>query len=120
MDEISRRGVPAGLVERGLIRPGSVRPFAGVVVFNMHELAEWVGNWAPRPVTVTDVACATCGKAGVRLVAKGEPVSEETVYCATCRPEEGEVEASSPAPGTPLVVVPDPPADKPLRRRSLA
>jgi hypothetical protein len=58
------------------------------VMFNMHELAEWVGNWAPRPVTVTDIACATCGKEGVRLVVEGEPVSKGAVYCATCRPKE--------------------------------
>jgi hypothetical protein len=75
-------------------------------MFNMHKVAEWVGNWAPRPVTVTDIVCATCGKEGVRLVAEGEPVSEGAVYCATCRPEEeGAAEASSLAPGTPPVAV---------------
>jgi len=116
IDEVSRRRVLAGLVDCGLIRPGGGRPFAGVVMFDMHELAEWVGNWAPRPVTVTDIACATCGEEGVRLVAEGEPVNEESVYCATCRPEE-EAKSSSPV----LAVVPsEPPADEPLRRRSLA
>lgn len=59
MDQISGRRVLAGLIECGLIRPGGGRSFAGVVMFNMHELAEWVGNWVLRPVTVTDIACAT-------------------------------------------------------------
>jgi hypothetical protein len=115
MEEILRRRVLAGLVERGLIRPGGGRPFAGVVMFSMHELAEWVGNWAPRPVTVRDIACATCGKEGVRLVAEGESVSEGAVHCAPCRPEE-ETEVSSPGPSA---ASPDlPPLDEPLRRRS--
>jgi hypothetical protein len=114
------RAALSTLVERGFIRPGGARSFEGVVMFDLRELAEWAATWAPRPVAVADVACGTCGKEGVRLVAEGEPVSEGAVYCATCRPEEeGEVEASSP-PGTPLVAVPDPPADEPLRRRSLA
>lgn len=118
LDEKSRRAVLRGVVERGLIRPGGGRPFAGVVMFDLRELAEWVGNWAPRPVTVTDIACATCGKEGVRLVAEGEPVVEEAVYCAACRPK-AEAVTSSPV-RAPLVAVPDPPADEPLRRRSLA
>jgi len=53
-------------------------------MFDLRELAEWAGAWAPRPVTVTDVSCATCGKAAVRLVAEGESVACEAVYCETC------------------------------------
>ena len=53
-------------------------------MFGLRELAEWVGAWVPRPVTVTDVACATCGKAGVRLVKEGEPIADEHLYCETC------------------------------------
>jgi hypothetical protein len=49
-------------------------------------LAEWAEDGALRPLTVTDVACATCGKEGVRLVAKGETISDEAVYCVACRP----------------------------------
>ena len=55
-------------------------------MFDLRELAEWAGAWVPRPVTVTEVTCPTCGKAGVRLVAEGEPFEGEAVCCATCRP----------------------------------
>jgi hypothetical protein len=75
MDEISRRRVLAGLIECGLIRPGGGKQFEGVVMFNMHELAEWVGNWAPRPVTVTDIACATCGKGRMNGYGSQSPTS---------------------------------------------
>jgi hypothetical protein len=54
-------------------------------MFDLRELAEWAGAWAPRALTVTDVSCATCGKVGVRLVAEGESVDGEAVCCATCR-----------------------------------
>lgn len=53
----------------------------------MRELAEWVGAWVPRPVIVTDVSCGICATAGVRVVAEGEGVTGEAVYCRTCRPE---------------------------------
>ncbi len=75
------------LIDRGLVRPGSGKRFEGVVVFDLRDLAEWAGAWAPRAVTVSDVLCATCGKVGVRLVAEGEPIELEAIYCATCRPE---------------------------------
>ena len=52
----------------------------------------WAGAWAPRAVTVADVTCATCGKVGVRLVAEGEAVAGEPVYCQTC-----DLERTSPA-----------------------
>ena len=118
VEELSVRRTLATLVERGLIRPGDGRPFVGVVIFELREAAEWAGEWVPRPVTVTDVACAICGKAAARVVVEGETVDDAPAYCATCRPEE-EAETSSPEP-VPLTAVSDPPADEPLRRRSLA
>lgn len=85
LDEISRRRVLAGLVESGLIRTGGGRPFAGVVMFDLHELAEWAGAWTAVPLTITHVACGGCGTAGVRLVKEGESVDGEAVYCETCQ-----------------------------------
>jgi predicted alpha-1,6-mannanase (GH76 family) len=99
--EAKARAALSRLVERGVIRPGGGRSFAGVVVFELREAAEWAGEWVPRPVTVTDVACATCGKAGARIVAEGETVDGGPVYCRTCRPAEeakAKAGASSPAP----------------------
>jgi hypothetical protein len=87
LDEMAHRQALRALVERGLIRPGRGRPFAGVVMFDLREFAEWAGAWSPRPVTVTHVSCATCGKVGVRLVADGEPASDAAVYCSSCQPE---------------------------------
>jgi hypothetical protein len=84
IEELSARRALATLVERGLIRPGGGRPFAGVVMFDLRELAEWAGTWAPRPVIVTDITCGICATAGVRLVAEGEAVAAEAVYCETC------------------------------------
>ncbi len=92
IEELSARRALITLVERGLIRPGGGRPFTGVVMFDLRQLAEWAGAWAPRPVTVSDVSCATCGKVGVRLVAEGEPVDGEAVDCETC-----DLERTSPA-----------------------
>jgi hypothetical protein len=54
-------------------------------MFELRELAEWVGHWTPRPLEVCDVTCSTCGKAGVRLVKEGETVDGGPVYCATCK-----------------------------------
>ena len=73
------------LVHRGSSGRGGGRAFAGVVVFDLHELAEWAGAWTRLPVAVSDATCATCGKVGVRLVAEGEPVEGEAVCCANCR-----------------------------------
>jgi hypothetical protein len=87
IEELSARRALATLVVRGLIRPGGGRPFEGVVVFDLRELAEWAGAWAPRAVSIADVSCATCGKAGVRLVAEGEPIEGEAVGCRTCQRE---------------------------------
>lgn len=103
LDVIARRRVLEGLVEAGVIRPGAGQPFEGVVMFELRELAEWAGHWTPRPLEVSDVACSTCGKAGVRTVAEGETVDGGPVYCATCEPAaeeaKAEEEASIPAPG---------------------
>jgi hypothetical protein len=119
LEELSMRRPRAVLVERGIIRPGGMQPFTGVVMFDLRELAEWAAAWAPVPVTVDDVPCAGCGTPGVRLFKEGESVSERPVSCATCRPEEG-AETPSPAPA----VVPEPgpelPPPVPLRGRSLA
>lgn len=86
------READAGRARRaGVIRPrvglaGSRDgPFAGVVKFELRELAEWAAVWAPAPVAVSDVACGGCGKAGVRLVKEGESVDCEAVYCETCK-----------------------------------
>jgi hypothetical protein len=117
IDAVAARRALSTLVEQGVIRPGPGRPFEGVVMFDLHELAEWVGAWTPRPVTVGDVSCGTCGKAAVRIVAEGETVDGGPVYCVTCRPEE-EAEVSSPGPGAASSDLP--PLDEPLRRRSLA
>jgi hypothetical protein len=84
IDQLAARRIQSTLVERGLIRPGGAQSFEGVVMFDLRELAEWAGAWAARPVTVTDVSCAICGKAAVRLVAEGESVAGEAVYCETC------------------------------------
>ena len=62
-----------------------MRPFEGVVKFDLHELADWASAWVPAPVTVTVVACGGCGRAGVRLVKEGETVDGEAVYCETCK-----------------------------------
>ena len=108
IEELSVRRTLATLVERGLIRPGGERPFVGVVMFDLRELAEWAGAWTPAPLTITDVTCAGCDKTGVRLVKEGELVAEDPLYCAACQPE-GDVETSSPAPA---VVSPElPPLD---------
>ena len=85
IEELSVRRTLATLVERGLIRPGGGRPFAGVAMFDLRELAEWAGALTPAPLTITDVTCAGCDKTGVRLVKEGEPVVEGTLYCAACR-----------------------------------
>jgi len=69
LDAIARRRVLEGLVEAGVIRPGEGKPFEGVVMFELRELAEWAGAWTPRPLEISDVTCGTCGKAGVRTVA---------------------------------------------------
>jgi hypothetical protein len=98
LDAIARRRILQDLVEAGVIRPGEGRPFEGAVMFELRELAEWVGHWTPRPLEVSDVTCSTCGKAGVRLVKEGETVDGGPVYCATCKPAAGEATASGPAP----------------------
>ena len=72
------------LIDRGLVRPGPGKPFEGVVVFDLRELAEWAGRWVPAPVTVTDVDCGACGRVGVQLVKEGEFVAGQAVYCQTC------------------------------------
>ena len=87
LDDKRARSVMSMLLERGLIRPGGGRAFEGAVFFELRELAEWAGAWAPRPVTVTDVPCATCGRLAVRLVAEGETASAAAVYCSSCEPE---------------------------------
>jgi hypothetical protein len=126
VEGLAGRAVLRTLVERGVIRPGGAagRSFEGVVMFDLRELAEWAATWSPRPLTVTDVPCATCGKAGVRLVVvegvavEGEVVGGGTVdglpvFCRTCRPKE--------ASRSQLVAEPEAtPADAvPLQRRSL-
>jgi hypothetical protein len=87
IDQLAAGRIQSTLVERGLIRPVGERPFAGVLMFDLRELAEWAAALAPRPVTVTEVSCATCGKVGVRLVAEHQAVTGEAVCCATCRRE---------------------------------
>lgn len=58
-------------------------------MFELRGLAEWAATWARQgPLSVADVACGGCGKAGVRLVKEGEAVDEGPVYCAACRPAE--------------------------------
>ena len=127
IDAITRRKVVHELVKNGLIRPGAGQPFEGVVKFDLRQLAEWLGQWTPRPVTIHDVTCTVCRTVGVRLVAEDVRLDEkgfiETIirskradggplYCATCQP-----------PDVPAVEPPvaDPPPDVvPLRTRSLA
>jgi hypothetical protein len=104
IDAIAQRKVVRELVNSGLIRPGAGQPFEGVVKFGLRELAEWVGQWTPRPVKIYDVTCAACGTVGVRLVAKNVQLDERgfihttvtskrvdggQLYCATCRPPNG-------------------------------
>ena len=84
LDELAARREMRSLIDRGLVRPGGGKPFEGVVVFDLRELAEWAGRWASAPVTVTDVDCGACGRPGVRLVKEGEAVTGEAVYCETC------------------------------------
>ena len=84
VDAISARRILQTLTEAGVIRAGPKRPFEGAVMFELRELAEWVGHWTPRPLEVSDVTCSTCGKAGVRVVAEGEAVDGGPVYCETC------------------------------------
>ena len=88
-------------------------------MFDLRELAEWAGKWTPRPMTVTDVACAVCREAGVRLVKEGETVDGGPVYCATCEPAAAE---ASPAPAVdpPPVPVEESVEDATWPRRSLA
>jgi hypothetical protein len=108
LEGLAGRAVLRTLVERGVIRPRGAagQSFEGVVMFDLRELAEWAASWAPRPLTVNDIPCATCGKAGVRLVVVegvavegevlgGGTVDGHPVYCRACRPE---AEGSSPQP----------------------
>jgi len=106
MEEISRRRVLAGLVEAGVIRPGEGRPFEGVVMFDLRELAEWAGAWTPRPLEISDVTCSTCGEAGLRIVKEGETVDGGPVYCKTCKAAAEEATASRPAPAAYLPPLP--------------
>jgi hypothetical protein len=117
LEGLAGRAVLRTLVERGVIRPGGAagRSFESVVMFDLRELAEWAATWSPRPLTVTDVPCATCGKAGVRLMAEGELAAGASVYCAPCRPEEKPSNTEPVAEPTAI-----PPDVEPRQRRSLA
>jgi hypothetical protein len=118
VDAIARRRILQGLVEAGVIRPGGGMAFEGAVMFELRELAEWVGHWTPRPLEISDVTCSMCGKAGVRIVKEGEAVDGGPVYCATCKAAVEEATASSPEESIEAATWPRGQRETRLRRRS--